>query len=351
MTATTPPAHRLSCLHRNIIVLLIALTLLALPQKSATAADSDDTSIVMAVEFNAHAACAHVARHKGWYEDEGIHVRSYDSYVTGMALAAGLMRGDVDAAYICLIPAINVFANGHVPLKIVAGTHKYGYAMVVDPDLIGSPQDLQKPGIRIGCSREGSPVDVILHKIIETYSLDELSLAGNIRRMNPPKQLIALKTGQIDAAVVPEQYPRMAELLGFKILVQAQDLWPDMPGSVLLVTGKLIKDHPEIVQKLVKVTDKATTWINRHPKEACEIIASQLNKTESSIFPEKVAKLNSRFMVTPEVVNASLTKGLEYSTDIRPSDIETTIEYMVKLGYIPEGFAPEKILDLRWLSQ
>lgn len=344
------PVYWLLHMRSYAIVLLAGLIILAIPGISA-AQEAEDTSIVLAVEFNAHAACSHVARHKGWYEAEGIHLKSYDSYVTGMALAAGLLRGDVDAAYICLIPAINVFANGDVPLKVVAGTHKYGYALVVNPSVIQTPQDLQKPGIRIGCSREGSPTDAILHKAIETCGLDKQAVTGNVQRMNPPKQLMALKTGQIDAVVVPEQYPRMAERLGFKVLLNAQDLWSDMQGSVLVVTDDLICNHPDLVDKLVKVTEFSTDWINQHPQEASEIIASELNSTGTTIFPEKAAKLNSKFTVTPDVMKASLMKGLEYSTDIRPSAVDETIAYMVKLGYIKNTFDSLRILDLRWLSQ
>ena len=157
--------------------------------------------------------------------------------------------------------------------------------------------------------------------------------------------------GQLDAAVVPEQYPRMAERLGFKVMITAQDLWPDMPGSVLVVTEKLIQDHPEIVSSLVRVTRKATQWINQNPEAACEIIASQLSSTGDRIFPEKAAKLNSKLEITPEVVNASLTRGLSYSTDINTKDIESTIAYLAHLGYIRDQFAPEEIMDLRWLTQ
>jgi len=338
-------------LRSNAIIFLVVLIMLAVPWGTAAAQENDELSIVLAVEFNAHAACAHVARNKGWYKAEGIHLKSYDSYVTGMALAAGLLRGDVDAAYICLIPAINVYVNGNVPLKVVAGTHKYGYAIVVNPSVIKIPQDLQRPGIRIGCSREGSPTDAILHKAIETYVLDKQTVTANIQRMNPPKQLMALKTGQLDAAVVPEQYPSMAENLGFKVLLRAQDLWSDMQGSVLVVTDDLIQNHPDIVEKLVKVTRFSTDWINQHPKEASEIIASQLNNTGTTIFPEKAAKLNSQFTVTPEVMETSLIKGLKYSTDIWPSDVDETIAYMVNLGYIKNTFDSSRILDLRWLSQ
>lgn len=342
-------------LHMNRLA-VVTVALLAMMAGSAAAGqpqspgEAPGPAIVLAVEFNSHAACAHVARHKGLYEKEGIRLQAYDSYVTGMALAAGLARGDIDAAYICLIPAINVAVNGGVPLKVVAGTHKYGYALVVDSDKIQTPQDLVASGIRIGCAREGSPTDGLLHKIIDAWGLDARRTISNVRRMNPPKQLIALKAGRLDAAVVPEQYPRMAEHLGFRVLVTAQDVWPDMQGSVLVVTDDLIREHPDMVEKLVKVTRQATCWINRHPKEASDIVAAQLNATPIRIFPEKAGKLNNSFTVTPDVVMDSLTRGLVCTADVRRSDIEEAMEYMAKLGYIRRKIAPETMLDRRWLT-
>ena len=93
-------------------------------------------AIGMAVEFNSHAACAYISQDKEWFKEEGLELTAYESYVTGMALAAALAQGDIGVAYICLVPAINAFANAGVSLKIVAGTHKYGYGLVVNPEKI-----------------------------------------------------------------------------------------------------------------------------------------------------------------------------------------------------------------------
>jgi ABC-type nitrate/sulfonate/bicarbonate transport system substrate-binding protein len=55
-------------------------------------------AIRMAVEFNNHAASAYVALAKGWFEEAGIESVAYESYVTGMALAAAMARGDIQVA-------------------------------------------------------------------------------------------------------------------------------------------------------------------------------------------------------------------------------------------------------------
>jgi len=306
--------------------------------------------IGMAVEFMDHAACAYISQDKGWFEEEGLNFTSYESYVTGMALASALARGDIQVAYICLVPAINVYANAKVPIKIVAGTHKYGYGLVVNPEKIKSVKDLEKPGIRLGCVREGGAVDVLLHRTIDKYNLDEEKILSRIQRMNPPKQVMAIKTGQLDAALLPEQWATMAEGFGFKMLLMSQEVCPEMQGSVLVVKEELIRDHPEVVEKLVKISQKATDWINQYPQEAAEIVARQLQEAGGSLFPVEIADVATKAKITPEVLLRSMNR-LEYTTDIDLAVIQEVIDYVARLGYIKSSFKAEDILDLSFTKQ
>jgi NitT/TauT family transport system substrate-binding protein len=300
----------------------------------------------MAVEFMDHAACAYISQDKGWFEEEGLNLAAYESYVTGMALASALARDEIEVAYVCLVPAINVYANGGVPVKIVAGTHKYGYGLVVNPDKIKTPGDLENPGIRLGCVREGGAVDVLMHKTIDSYNLDESKILSNTQRMNPPTLVLAIKTGQLDAAFLPEQWATMAEELGFTMLLTSQDVWPDMQGSVLVVKQKLIDNHPEIVRKLVNVSQRATDWLNEHPAEAAEVVAGQLQATGGETEANEVI---TSLEITPKVLLRSMER-LEYTTDIDPDIVQDTIDYIASLGYIKNSFNAADILDLTFLE-
>ena len=282
-----------------------------------------ETSIGMAVEFNDHAASAYVAREKGWYEDEGIDFTAYESYATGMRLVSAIARGDIQVAYICLSPAILAYSKG-VPIKIVTGTHKYGYALVARPDITNI---LDLEGKTIGCVREGAPVDLLLNRLIEEYNFRNVK----IRRMDPSKQVIGLETGRIDAAFLPEHHATIAESKGFHMLIKSQDLWPDMQGSVLVVKTDLIENDPETVRRLVRVTQKATNWVNENPDRTSIILANVLD-------------------TTPEIINKSMCR-LNYTTDINVESVQEMIDYMVKLGYIEEGRKAEDILDTRFLRE
>ena len=322
---------------------------LALSAPQILAAAQDNPAIGMAVEFTDHAACAHIAKNKGWFKEAGLNVTSFDNYLTGSALAAGLARGDINVAYICLIPAISAYSNGHVPLKVVAGTHKYGYGLIVDPKKITSVKDLERPDIRIGCPNEGTPLDALLHKMIEQYSLNKDSLLRKTIRMPPSKVFLALKMGRLDAGFCPEQFPTMGEALGLKVLLSAQDLWPGMQGSVLVVKEGLLNDHPEIVNRLVDVTKRGIEYIHQHPDDAARICAQELTISGGKVFPIDLEKDAADMNITPNVILKSITSRLQSSTDVDTHQVQQCIDYMAKLGSI-KRFKAEEILDMRFLN-
>ena len=312
-------------------------------------APKEEAPIGMAVEFNTHAACAYISQDKGWFEEEGLKLTAYESYATGTALAAALARGDIQVAYICLIPAINAYANAGVPIRVVAGTHKYGYGLVVNPEKIKTVKDLEKPDIRIGCVQVGTPNDALLHKTIDKYGLNQDKVVNNTQRMNPPAQVLAIKMGRLDAAFLPEHWATMTEEFGFKMLLTSQDLWPKMQGSVLVVKEDLINNHPEVVRRLIEVSKKATEWGNQHPREAAEVMARSLQAAMGGVFPADVAEVAAKLEITPEVLLRSMGR-LEYTTDIDPKLVQQTIDYIAGLGYIKSSFNAEDILDLRFVK-
>lgn len=306
--------------------------------------------IKMAVEFLDHAACAHIASNSGWYQEAGLDVQAFDSYATGMALSAALSRGGIDAAYMCLLPAINAYANAGVPLKIVAGTHRYGYGLCVNPEKIKTVKDLEAPGIRLGCTSEGSPPAALLYKLVEKFHLDPV-VATRARRMAPSKLLLSLQSGQIDAAFMPEQFPTIGESSGFEELVSAADLWPGMQGSVLVVTEDFLKAHSNAVRKLVAITVRSIHYINDHPLKAAQIVAKELDVAGKEILPVNIAGSLGQLSVTQEVIHRSLTEKLENTPAVDPAAVQEAIDYAARIGNIKQSFPAEQILDLRYLHE
>ncbi len=303
----------------------------------------------LAVEFTDHAAAGMVALDKGWFEEAGIAVTSFENYVTGTDLAAALARGGIQAAYLCLVPALNVVANAQVPLKVVAGTHKYGYALVANPSRVSQREDLADPAVKLGCTQPGAAADVLPMRLCDMSGIPRSEVAQRVQRMNPPAQVMALKAGSIDACFVPEHWASLAENLGFSVLASCQDIWPDFPGSVLAVKEDLIRDHPEVVKGLVAVTKKATDWINQNPQDAAAVVAASLSVTGNTVLPEKAATAAARLVATPEVIALSMSR-LEYTTLLDAVQVQAVIDYVVGLGYLKKTINADQVLDLDFLA-
>jgi NitT/TauT family transport system substrate-binding protein len=296
--------------------------------------------IGMAVEFNDHAACAWIADEEGWYKQEGLELNSMESYATGLTLSAALARGDIQVAYLCLGPAILAYSRG-VPIKIVCGTHKYGYGIVAKSEI---KDIVDLAGKKVGCVREGSQCDILLQIAIKENNLTGI----DIRRMNPPKLVMALIAGEIDAAFIPEHYATVAESRGFQMIARSQDLWPNMMGSVMVVKDDLLAENPETVKKLVKVTQAGTIYINENPEKSAEILSKALKKADPQGVNPTVLGEQLK-LTTPEILMASM-RNLEYTNEVSAWEVQKYIDILIELGYIDEEITSEELLDLQYLQ-
>jgi NitT/TauT family transport system substrate-binding protein len=330
----------------RIALIIIALVLCAF---IGSVYAKEEPALKIAVEFTDHAAAAYVAIENKLYEKEGLKVTTYESYATGMALSGALTRGHIDAAYMCLIPAINAYANGGVPLKVVAGTHLYGYGLVVNPDKIKTVKDLEAPGMRIACMQEGSAVDVLLHKTVEKYGINEKQVLMQTRRMSPEKAILAIRAKQIDAAFVPEHWATMTETYGFSMLLAAKDVWPGMIGSVLVVKDDLITKDPETVRSLIRATRGGTEWIKSHPGQSAGCVARYLSFENEKASLKDTIEAKDDLKVAPELLGRSMGR-IEYGMSLDKAMVQEVINYMARLGYIKKTFRAEDILDLRFLK-
>ena len=280
-------------------------------------------NIGMAVEFNDHAAAAWIAYQNGWFAKANLNLTTFESYATGPALAAAIARGDIQVAWLCIGPAILAYSRG-IKIKLVAMTHEYGYSILVNKSYIHSIYDLN--GKKIAAVREGSMVDLLLHKIIKTYSLKNVT----ILRMKPMDQINALKEHQVDAISVPEHYVALAKSMGFHILIKSQDIWPHMPGSALFVKQDLIRSNREAVFRLVNLTVFSTNWLKTHTSQAAQILADKLETTK-------------------DIILDSMSR-LKYENDINETAIQEIIDFMVELGYI-SWFNASKLIDYSFLKE
>jgi len=303
----------------------------------------EDINLNVAVEYTDHAAAFYFAQGKSLFQNAGLYIKDVKVYASGVGVAAAFTKGGFDVSYMCLVPAIYTYANGGVPIKIIAGTHKNGYGLVVNSAKIKDLRDLEKDGIKIANGPKGTTTDFLQMLLVEKENLNSEKVLANTVRMNAAKQLMALRNGKVDAVFVPEHFAAMAASFpGMKMLLSSSDIWPDMQGSVIVVTEDFLKKQPEAVEKLKETNKKSIDLMNENPQEAAVIIAQNLNINQAMV-KEETQSLEANLEVTPELVAKSMT-NLRSTPEITKQDVQAVIDKMYALGYITKSFDATEIM-------
>jgi len=291
----------------------------------------------ISVEYNVHSLPAYVAFKKGFYEKNGLKVKRIDSYITGIALVSAMTRGDVDVAYLCLAPAIVAFSNAGLKIRIVAQGHLYGFSVLVNPEKVKRVEDLKREDLKIATLREGSASDLLLNYAFRKGFFHSQTLK-NVRRMIPPLLLIALKKGDVDVAFLPEHWGSIGEGWGFRVILSARDIWPHMPGSVIVVKEELLKREPSLYERLKGINREAIAFIKNNPLDSENIMFEAL----TGRMPVEVLN-KSVFLPTREVIRRAISR-CEYQEELDLEKAREVIQFMKELGYLQKTPKPQELL-------
>jgi NitT/TauT family transport system substrate-binding protein len=317
----------------------------ALVAAAASANEGEKKDLRFAVEYTSHATSYYYAEAKELFQENGINVEDVKVYVSGVGVATAFAKEHFDVAYMCLVPAINTYANGGVPIKIIAGTHKDGYGVVVNSSRIKTLQDLGKEGVKIGVGPKGTVTSFIEEVLIEKGGFDQKKVRKNFVTMNASKQIMALKAGLVDAIIVPEHFAALAAgLEGMGMLVQSKDLWKDLQGSVIVVSDSMVQKYPKTVEKIKKINKQSINEINQDNNEASVIVAKNLNVYQNRIKTQTKSP-SIDLTVTPQIAKGSI-ENLILTSDISVEAVQEVIEKMVQYGFIREPFDAREILVL-----
>ncbi len=295
-------------------MLLISLTLLLLlilnPMVSAH-------SLRLGIEFNTHATPVWIALDRDLFAKRGIGVSKIFKFRTGLELASAIARGDVNVAWACLGPILMIIDKG-VKVRIIGKVHNHGYAIVVNSTYIKDIRDLSR--FEVYTPGKGSPAYLLLLKVMDKYGVRPKRII-----FKPPQTiLMSLLKGDIVAASLPEHYVSVAASKGLKVILKSQEVWPNMPGSYLIVSEDLIKEDKEVLSKLLKIT-KLSIELMRANITYAALISSKALGIEADV------ALNS-------------IKSIDWDLNLSVGEIQEYIDFMYKHGIITKRLNANDII-------
>ena len=330
---------------RITAITLIAIALLLITagctQPSGTKPTSNMTpvkEIRIGYQPSTHQMAEITAMEKGWWQQDlaplGVVTVTDKVFPTGAPEMQAMLAGDIDVAYVGAAPVLSAVSTG-LDAKIVAGVNTQGSDLVVRNDLdYKGPQSLK--GLTIATFQAGTIQDTILRNWLKQNNLTP-DKDVTIKGMSTPGDAVtAITAGKVDAVFLPTPHPSVVVNQGKgKIVVRSGEMYPNHTCCVLVVSGKLIRERPDIVRQIVKTNDKAVLYNEQNLDEAAAIFA---NKTGSKLEDVK-ASLNEwdgSWASDPTII---INPVLDYAK----------IQY--ELGYIKKPLTKDDLFDLSFYQK
>ena len=258
--------------HYKLIILFIFILLLIASSLWTFFAQDNQNVIEVGYLPTDHSAALLVAKHNKTYENNGLNVKTVQIN-SGSNIVDAVASGDVDIGYVGITPAMQGISKG-VPIKVVGSVNMVGSGIVVEPNSnITSPADLK--GKSIATPGVSSIQQVLLLYELQKYNIspEDVDLIS-INVYNIPSSLAAHK---VDAYISYEPFVSLAPYEGIgNVLIYSNDIIKDHPCCVIIASESFIKEHPQELDKFLKIHQQTTEYVNTHPNETANIIDQEL---------------------------------------------------------------------------
>jgi NitT/TauT family transport system substrate-binding protein len=256
----------------------------------------------------------------------------------GPSLVEALFGGEIDLGYLGPGPAINAFVKSHGQgIRVIAGAAANGVLIVARPDAgINTLADLK--GKRIATPQVGNTQDISCRHYM-TQVLHQSDL-GNVLPVSNAEQAAMLARGQIDAAWSPEPWgSRLVQETGAKVIAHEKDLWPEHQFilTVVVTTPQFLQEHPDIVEKMLKVH---RTWTARLQQEPDRYVA-QLDDALATLTGKRLPK---------GILSAALA-NIQFTDEPLEPTLKTFSQWTYDLGFSRRQADLSALTDLTFLHR
>ena len=288
-------------------------------------------------QSSTHQMAEITAMSKGWWQQDlsplGVQNVSDKVFPSGPPEMAAMQAGELDIAYVGAAPVLTALATG-LDAKIVAGVNTQGSDLVVRNGLdYKGPQSLN--GTTVATYLAGSIQDTILRNWLKQNNLTP-DKDVFIKGMSSGDAITAITAGKVDAVFLPTPYPSTVVNQGNgKIVVHSGEMYPNHTCCVLVVSGKLIREHPEIVRQILKTNDKAVAYNQQNLDDAAVIYAAKTGSNLTDV-QSSLKEWDGSWASDPNVI---INPVLDYAT----------IQY--NLGYIKKSLTKEDIFNLTFYQK
>lgn len=325
---------------RSLTAILLAVALVAAFTFVSGCMGTDTgktTHLRIGYQPSTHQVAHMTAMEKGWWKDDlaplGVTQVTDYSFPTGAPEMNSMLAGNIDIAYVGSAPVISALASG-LDAKIVAAVQTQGSDLVLRPEIpYEKPQDLK--GLTIGTFPPGTIQDTLLRNWLQQNGLDP-EKDVTIKPMGPGDATTAIIADQIDGVFLPHPAPAVIANKGAgRTVVASGEMAPNHACCVLVASGKLIREQPELVEQIVKTHIKATEYNLKNQDEAAMIFSKKTGQDIADV-RKSFNEWDGTWAADPNLIVDS---------------VEDYARIQYDLGYINKHLTKDDIFDLSFYEK
>lgn len=326
---------------KKLYLLLTGLLLLVLSvagcggqQEQEAAKGNDGKEVVLRVGAQPYPlyASVYAAKEKGYLEEELAKVGAkyeWNDFKSGPLVNEAVKAGHADIGFMADMPAILARSSGQ-DIQIISDVAfgEKALALIVKTDSpINSVADIKGKKIAYG---KGTYAQHLLSLLLTQNDLtfDDIQ-SVNLAAGDIPS---ALASGQIDGAVIWEQYISQTVTEG-KARVVADGTGIKRGNLVTYAVTSYAKENPKVIEAYIRAIKRGGEFIKEQPKEAAELLSKD-------------------FKVEPKVLER-IFQNLDYSPALTPADVEEikkVKDYLFEQKLIETDIDADEFINLSYLQ-
>ncbi|MEM8673982.1 MAG: ABC transporter substrate-binding protein [Cyanobacteria bacterium P01_G01_bin.67] len=280
-----------------------------------------------------------IAEQEGLFAKNNVNVelKWFDGYLASMeAFAAGQLDGNCQTLNDTISFAADS-VNGQV--AILVNDNSAGNDKIIVAEEINTIEDLKGKKVAI---EEGVVDDFLLTLALESKGMkrDDVEIVP----LETGAAAAAFASGQADAVgAFPPFWLTALKREGSKELISSAE-FPGAIPDLLVVSQKLVDEHPEKAQALVNTWFDVLEFMEQNPEKSDEIMAARADVTVEEL---QLFKDGTRMFTIEDNLEAFSDGD---SMKHMPFAAKQMAEFMVSVDFIPEAPDLTKILDDRFVQ-
>lgn len=328
---------------KRVAVVLSMLVTLGVFVGCSPKKTNDNSTVRIAFFPNITHSQALVGREQGKFQQalgENIKI-DWKQFNSGSSELEALLAGEVDIGYIGPSPAINGYVKSKGEIQVISGAADAGAILVSRSGLL--IKDIKELSYKkVAIPQYGNTQDLSLRNLIQQAGLKDKTKGGTVDIVQADNSDIKtlLDKGEIDAALVPEPWgARLVKEAGANVVLDFDKIWRDgkYPTTVIAVRKDYLKDHPDVVEKFLRIHVELTDYINKNQEEAKKLV----NKQITALTKKPLSK---------DVLDASF-KRLEITSNPESEAINDMVQLSAEAGYVRQQSNIDNLLNLDLLNK